>query len=75
MTRLDSFKKWFEENGAAPRDCELIDDAGDKNGVGNEHGCYGFYCPENVPLISLEDGGRTAVCEKCPYNEFWFKEV
>ena len=72
MTRLDLFKKWLEEQGADFRDCEMLDGLGDYD----VHGCLGFICPGDVPVIveSLANTGMPN-CNLCKYNQFWTKEV
>lgn len=79
-TRVDLFKAWLNLVGADPNDCELVDDAGDTSHIGNEHGCYGFFCPEDVPTVQVPINNTTEMeyrvdCTKCKYNEFWTKEV
>lgn len=77
ITRADLFRNWLKENCTNPDDCELLDDMQDKSHIGNEHGCFGFFCPEDIPMIMPADGGLfgKADCSKCPYNEFWTKDI
>lgn len=75
-TRADLFRNWLKENCTNPDDCELLDDMQDKSRIGNEHGCYGFICPEDVPMLKSEyDFISIPDCTKCPYNEFWTKDI
>lgn len=77
LTRADLFRNWLKENCTNPDDCELLDDMQDKSHIGNEHGCFGFFCPEDIPLTMPTDGDLfgKADCSKCPYNEFWTKDI
>lgn len=80
MTRTELFKNWLKDNGADPTDCELVDDMKDKSHIGNSQGCYGFSCPEDVPIVQVPINNTTEMeyrvdCTKCKYNEFWTKEV
>lgn len=80
MTRTELFKNWLKDNGANPNDCDIVDGIEDKSHIGNEHGCYGFICPEDVPTVQVPINNTTEMeyrvdCTKCKYNEFWTKEV
>ena len=80
LTRADLFRNWLKENCTNPDDCELLDDMQDKSHIRNEHGCFGFFCPEDVPTVQVPINNTTEMeyrvdCSKCPYNEFWTKDI
>lgn len=77
MTRLEKLKKWLTEEGIKDlNDFEPLEDIVNKSW--SQQGCWGFYCPADLLKEKHDKRSRydeTDWCSKCPYNEFWFKEV
>lgn len=73
MTNLDLFKQWLKDRGVEnPNDFAPIDDMGD---VTSHLHCWGFVCPKNVAHHYIMPE-QTKICkERCPYYQFWSKEV